>query len=113
MKMLPPYRPRIRGWRRGRANAPPRRRCHRRGGVFPTDGVPGLRGAATATPQRPGFTVTVGPGSALGLAGRERLHGVRGERLATNAPAAALDLVDDDPRHRTHVLAFDRHHRVR
>jgi hypothetical protein len=32
--------------------------------------------------------------------------------LAADPPIAAFDLLDDDPGHRTHVLAFDGNHRV-
>src|SRR5205814_3359440 len=50
---------------------------------------------------------------ALGLAGRKRLHFVSGERIAANSPIATLIILDDKPRHVTHVLAFDRDHRIR
>src|ERR687898_2337882 len=46
------------------------------------------------------------------LSGRERLDVVGAQRLAADAPVAACDLLDDDPGHRAHILAFDRDHRV-
>src|SRR5918994_7952271 len=47
-----------------------------------------------------------------GHAGREGLDVLGAQRLAADAPVAACDLLDDDPGHRAHVLALDRHHRV-
>src|SRR5215207_3637568 len=66
---------------------------------------------------RPGRARKSGPGptrvSSVGAdTGRERLDVLRGERVARDAPVAAADLIDDAPRHRTHVLALDLHHRV-
>src|SRR3954462_6673253 len=42
----------------------------------------------------------------------KRVYGLGRERLAAQAPVAALDLVDDDPGHAAHVLALDLNHGV-
>src|SRR3954454_13650672 len=47
-----------------------------------------------------------------GDAGPDGLDVLGGDRLAAHAPVAALDLVDDDPRHAAHFLTFDLDHRV-
>src|SRR6476661_963151 len=53
--------------------------------------------------------VVIGSG---GRAGRERVDGLGGHGLAPDAPVPALDLFDDDPGHRAHVLTLDLDHRV-
>src|SRR5262245_6955062 len=62
--------------------------------------------------KEPACTHTCAAASAFGLAGRKCLHIVCGQRLAADTPVATLDLVDHHERHLTHVLAFDRYHRV-
>src|SRR5580704_17028357 len=46
------------------------------------------------------------------LPGCERLDVGGRKGVAGDAPVSTLDLLDDDPRHRTQGLAFDVHHRV-
>src|SRR5215217_2343197 len=48
-----------------------------------------------------------------GRAGRQRVDRLGGQSLPADRPVAALDLVDDAPRHAAHVLALDADHRVR
>src|SRR5260370_13075986 len=47
-----------------------------------------------------------------GLAGGKGLHIGRGQRLATDPPIPALNLFDDYPGYRAHILPFRTHHGV-
>jgi hypothetical protein len=60
----------------------------------------------------PGQLQPLGSASALGRAGRQCLHVVRGQRFAAKPPVATLDFVDNDPGYLAHVFALDRYHRV-
>jgi hypothetical protein len=46
------------------------------------------------------------------LAGSKRLDILRGQRLSSDGPVAACDILDDNRRDSSHVFAFDRHHSV-
>jgi hypothetical protein len=56
--------------------------------------------------------VTLGSGRLAGRARGEGSHVVGPERLTADAPVATVDLLDDHPGDASHVLSFDRDHRI-
>src|SRR3954454_13336604 len=66
-----------------------------------------------ARPGCPGGRRPAGSGGRSGGAGGEGADVLGGERVARDAPVAALDLLDDAPGDGAHVLALDLDHGVR